>query len=71
MSLRKTSCLSCVASKRRCNRALPACQRCSRQSLSCRYPYPPAATIYPPRICEEGSLQGLPQLPCLIPRPSE
>ncbi|KAK1957463.1 hypothetical protein LY78DRAFT_663586 [Colletotrichum sublineola] len=64
MSLRKTSCLSCVASKRRCDRALPACQRCSRQSLSCQYPYPPAATIYPPPVCE-GSVQGLPQSPCL------
>ncbi|KAK1993575.1 hypothetical protein LX36DRAFT_661378 [Colletotrichum falcatum] len=65
MSLRKTSCLSCVASKRRCDRALPACQRCSRQSLSCRYPYPPASTVDPPPLVCESSLRGLPQTPCL------
>ncbi|KAK2031009.1 hypothetical protein LX32DRAFT_297488 [Colletotrichum zoysiae] len=59
MSLRKTSCLSCVASKRRCDRVLPACQRCSRLSLSCRYPYPPAATVDLPLVYE-GSRQGLP-----------
>ncbi|KAK1975575.1 hypothetical protein LZ30DRAFT_737028, partial [Colletotrichum cereale] len=45
MSLRKTSCLSCVASKRRCDRALPACQRCSRQSLKRGTP----TTDHPPQ----------------------
>ncbi|KAK2060138.1 hypothetical protein LY76DRAFT_426335 [Colletotrichum caudatum] len=64
MSLRKTSCLSCVASKRRCDRVLPACQRCSRLSLSCRYPYPPAATVDLP-LLYEGSRQGLPPPPSL------
>ncbi|KAH8797748.1 putative C6 finger domain protein [Xylogone sp. PMI_703] len=41
MSLRKTACYSCVAAKRRCDKALPACQRCRHRSLSCLYPYPP------------------------------
>ncbi|KAF6790740.1 C6 finger domain-containing protein [Colletotrichum sojae] len=59
MSLRKTSCLSCVAAKRRCDRALPACQRCSKQSLDCRYPYPPTAALqtsqHSPQLSPTGS----------------
>ncbi|KAH7308618.1 hypothetical protein B0I35DRAFT_98998 [Stachybotrys elegans] len=38
MSLRKTACKACVSSKRRCDRALPRCARCSKQSLLCQYP---------------------------------
>ncbi|KAF6809526.1 C6 finger domain-containing protein [Colletotrichum plurivorum] len=55
MSLRKTSCLSCVAAKRRCDRALPACQRCSKQSLDCQYPYPPTAALQASRQSPQAS----------------
>ncbi|KAI2903727.1 transcriptional regulator family: Fungal Specific TF [Aspergillus niger] len=41
MSLRKRSCLSCVAAKRRCDLERPSCARCRKKSAACRYPYPP------------------------------
>ena len=41
MSLRKTSCAACVSAKRRCDRGLPLCRRCTQKSLPCEYPYPP------------------------------
>ncbi|PYI01599.1 hypothetical protein BO78DRAFT_401226 [Aspergillus sclerotiicarbonarius CBS 121057] len=41
MSLRKTSCLSCVAAKRRCDLGLPSCARCRKKNAACQYPYPP------------------------------
>lgn len=47
MSLRKTSCSCCVAAKRRCDRGFPQCQRCSKQSIACHYPYPPISVLNP------------------------
>ncbi|PYH67886.1 Zn(II)2Cys6 transcription factor domain-containing protein [Aspergillus vadensis CBS 113365] len=41
MSLRKTSCLSCVAAKRRCDLERPTCARCRKKNAACQYPYPP------------------------------
>ncbi|KAF7136961.1 hypothetical protein CNMCM5793_006665 [Aspergillus hiratsukae] len=41
MSLRKTSCRACVASKRRCDLGSPSCSRCRKKSIACHYPYPP------------------------------
>ncbi|KAF5646378.1 hypothetical protein F52700_1808 [Fusarium sp. NRRL 52700] len=39
MSLRKTSCMACASAKRRCDRGVPACNRCALRSLPCSYPY--------------------------------
>ncbi|KAM5386396.1 hypothetical protein ACJZ2D_000359 [Fusarium nematophilum] len=52
MSLRKTSCTACVSAKRRCDRGVPACRRCTHKSLPCEYPYslitqPIATTLVP------------------------
>ncbi|RHZ67173.1 Zn(II)2Cys6 transcription factor domain-containing protein [Aspergillus thermomutatus] len=41
MSLRKTSCRSCVTAKRRCDLGFPSCSRCRKKSIACHYPYPP------------------------------
>ncbi|BCS05393.1 Zn(II)2Cys6 transcription factor domain-containing protein [Aspergillus luchuensis] len=41
MSLRRTSCLSCVAAKRRCDLERPTCARCRKKNAVCQYPYPP------------------------------
>lgn len=41
MSLRKSSCLSCVAAKRRCDLERPTCARCRKKNAACQYPYPP------------------------------
>ncbi|KAJ2975307.1 hypothetical protein NQ176_g5590 [Zarea fungicola] len=34
---RRVSCLNCIKSKRRCDIALPACQRCTLRGLVCEY----------------------------------
>ncbi|KAK0387943.1 hypothetical protein NLU13_4187 [Sarocladium strictum] len=34
----RTSCFACRNSKRRCDKALPACQLCLRKNVECRYP---------------------------------
>ncbi|RKL18924.1 hypothetical protein BFJ70_g14138 [Fusarium oxysporum] len=39
MSLRKTSCMACASAKRRCDRGVPACNRCAQKCLPCAYPY--------------------------------
>ncbi|KAF5554640.1 hypothetical protein FMEXI_1922 [Fusarium mexicanum] len=39
MSLRKTSCMACASAKRRCDRGVPACNRCTQKGLPCSYPY--------------------------------
>ncbi|GKZ26840.1 hypothetical protein AbraIFM66951_003567 [Aspergillus brasiliensis] len=41
MSLRKTSCSSCVSAKRRCDLDRPSCARCRKKNAQCQYPYPP------------------------------
>lgn len=37
MSLRRKACFECVKAKRRCDRDSPACERCSKRSLTCEY----------------------------------
>lgn len=41
MSLRRTACSACSSAKRRCDSGVPACSRCTKQSLECTYRYPP------------------------------
>ncbi|KAJ5623739.1 hypothetical protein N7510_000048 [Penicillium lagena] len=53
MSLRKKACSSCVAAKRKCDSAFPACYRCAKRSLTCHYPYSP------PRIFREDQQNDL------------
>lgn len=35
---RRKSCAACTKAKRRCDYALPACQRCSNRGIECHYP---------------------------------
>ncbi|KAK0711832.1 hypothetical protein B0H67DRAFT_493495 [Lasiosphaeris hirsuta] len=35
---RRKSCLACTKARRRCDQAIPACQRCAQRSTDCQYP---------------------------------
>ncbi|KAK9439202.1 Zn(2)-C6 fungal-type DNA-binding domain protein [Metarhizium brunneum] len=41
MSIRRQSCDSCFASRRKCDLTYPICIRCERNNKSCQYKYPP------------------------------
>ncbi|EFY88672.1 hypothetical protein MAC_05290 [Metarhizium acridum CQMa 102] len=41
MSIRRQSCDSCFASRRKCDLTYPICTRCERNNKSCQYRYPP------------------------------
>ncbi|GKZ33142.1 hypothetical protein AbraIFM66950_002926 [Aspergillus brasiliensis] len=54
MSLRKTSCSSCVAAKRRCDLDRPSCARCRKKNAQCQYPYPPPQDAEDPVTASEA-----------------
>ena len=35
---RGKACISCIRSKRRCDKKLPSCRRCTEKEIICRYP---------------------------------
>lgn len=46
----RIACHACRQGKRRCDRALPACQLCIRKNIHCGYPKPPPKRSYTPEI---------------------
>jgi hypothetical protein len=42
---RRKSCTECILAKRRCDKGLPKCARCSKQNLACQYHTPPVPTF--------------------------
>ncbi|RFU77476.1 transcriptional regulatory [Trichoderma arundinaceum] len=57
-TLSRSACHACRRGKRRCDRALPACQLCIRKDVRCGYPKPPAKRSYTPEIAwDEKSMQ--------------
>ncbi|ROT37790.1 hypothetical protein SODALDRAFT_340157 [Sodiomyces alkalinus F11] len=51
------ACVSCTKAKRRCSKQIPACSRCTRQGIDCRYPAPRVAPPYHLVFTEDG--QGI------------
>ncbi|KAN0095453.1 hypothetical protein V8E51_016164 [Hyaloscypha variabilis] len=41
MSIRRKSCDSCFAARRKCDLKFPICERCERNTKTCHYRYPP------------------------------
>ena len=57
---RRKSCLACTKSRRRCDQARPACQRCSQRKIECRYSH--GANPAPPTSHPESEKQTDPGL---------
>lgn len=55
------ACIACAGSKRRCDKQLPECQRCSDRDVDCVYPQPRRGRRDP--IAYDSQTEDLPALP--------
>ncbi|KAH7029912.1 uncharacterized protein B0I36DRAFT_326500 [Microdochium trichocladiopsis] len=62
MSIRRRSCDTCFAGRRKCDLAFPTCGRCQRTHKACQYAYPPQT----PAPSGPGSSEPAPGTPSFI-----